>query len=137
MGKQNKKRATNVTDNGSESSTYNGSESSTFSGKKKRTGYVSRVSSTGPLFDSARELKNVLEIVETELFPHCKFVNCSKEIDDTGPKSISALIAQKLNIPRDENHSLWWSKFKKKVNSKVNSCRTDANSNLRKKVLGK
>ena len=127
MAKTNKKRPQNETDNGGPKPTKI---------QRNQTKYVPRVSLTGPIMDPSRELKLLHDIVEKELFPHCKFINHGKELDNISRKSIAGLIAKKMNIPMDEYFPIWWSKQKKIVKTKMNSCRTDANSAMRKKYLG-
>jgi hypothetical protein len=127
MVKRIKKRHQNETDNGGPKPTKI---------QRNQTKYVPRISLTGPIMDPSRELKLLHDIVEKELFPHCKFINHGKELDDISRKSIAGLIAKKMNIPMDDNFPIWWSKQKKFVKTKMNSCRTDANSAMRKKYLG-
>jgi chorismate mutase len=122
-----KKRHQTETDNGQLVQTIS---------RKKRTDSVHRVSLTGPILDPAREQKMLQDIVEKDIFPNCKFINSSGQIDDTSRKSIAGKVAKKMNIPLDDQFQFWWSKQKKFIKTKINSSRTDANSAMRKRYLG-
>jgi hypothetical protein len=94
------------------------------------------VSCIGPIYDPERERKMLSDVVEKDIFPNCKFINRAEEIDDVTRRSIAGIIAKRMNIDLDEKFPPWWSRHKKFVKAKLNRCRTDANSAMRKKYLG-
>ena len=104
--------------------------------RAKRTKKVPSVSATGPPLDPQTELRMIQQVVERDLFPNCKFINGSVDLDRISKHSICRHMAKKLNVPRDEYLQGWWTRVKNIVKSKLNQCRTDANSGLRKKYLG-
>jgi hypothetical protein len=104
--------------------------------RKKRTKKVPRVSGVGPPLDPQTELRMIQQVVERDLFPSCKFINGSVDLDNIAKKSICRHMAKKLNVPRDQYLQAWWTRVKNVVKSKLNQCRTDATSALRKKYLG-
>lgn len=95
-----------------------------------------KVSCIGPIYDPGREQKMLSDVVEKDIFPNCKFINRAEEIDNVTRRSIAGIIAKRMNIDLDDKFPVWWSLHKKYVKAKLNRCRTDANSAMRKKYLG-
>ena len=104
--------------------------------KATRTKKVPKVCALGPPLGPQTELRMIQQVVERDLFPNCKFINGSVDLDRISKHSICRHMAKKLNVPRDQYLQGWWTRVKNIVKSKLNQCRTDANSALRKKYLG-
>ena len=105
--------------------------------RKKRTKTLPRISACGPPVDPATELRMIRQVVEKHLFPAVKFINGNVELDSIGKGSICRFMYQKLHIPKAIDRQEWWTRIKGVVKAKVNQCRTDATSSMRKKYSGK
>jgi hypothetical protein len=106
--------------------------------RKKRTKIVPRISETGPPIDPATELRMIRQVVERHLFPAVKFINGNVELDKIGKGGICRFMSQKLHIMFKTNieRQEWWTRIKGVVKAKINQCRTDATSSMRKKYSG-
>jgi hypothetical protein len=113
--------------------TDNGNSVMLTKARKECQNKVPRVSNIGPVVDLTAELQMVENCVETHLFRVVKFVNGSEDLDSTAKGSIFHYMTKKLNVAKDVDRELWWSRTKEVVNKRVNTCRTDANSAMREK----
>lgn len=58
--------------------------------RKKRTKKVPRVSGVGPPLDPQTELRMIQQVVERDLFPSCKFINGSVDLDNIAKNVFAA-----------------------------------------------